>query len=127
MPTYDELRAAAEPIWQAVADPPRPLFAVSINTSSLSSGAAETLAALQALCEASGFDVMQTGDTGFAFAEPVVQVTKPGGAAVLYGNVAPERVPEFAAAAMQGVAREFALGVVSGPAADGVAPLADLP
>jgi NADH-quinone oxidoreductase subunit F len=127
MPTYDELRAAAEPIWQAVADPPRPLFAVSINTSSLSSGAAETLAALQALCEASGFDVMQTGDTGFAFAEPVVQVTKPGGGAVLYGNVAPERVPEFAAAAMEGVAREFALGVVSGPAADGVAPLADLP
>jgi len=44
MPTYDELRSAAEAAWQAIVDPPRPLFIVSINTSSIASGARETLA-----------------------------------------------------------------------------------
>jgi NADH:ubiquinone oxidoreductase subunit F (NADH-binding) len=127
MPTYDELRAAADAVWKAVEDPPRPLFSISINTSSLASRAAETLAALRKLGERLGFDVMQTGDAGFAFAEPVVQVTKPGGSAVLYGPVTPDRAAAFAAAAMKGVAKEFALGVVSGPATDGVPALADTP
>ena len=35
MPTYEELRAAAEPAWRANQHPPRPLFVVSINTSSI--------------------------------------------------------------------------------------------
>ena len=126
MPSYDELRAAADPIWQAVPDPPRPLFSVSISTSSLASHADATLAVLQKLGVTLGFDVMQTGDTGFSFAEPVVQVTKPGGQCVMYGPVTPDRAEAFAAAAMQGVAKDFALGVVSGAPTDGVPLLADL-
>ena len=97
MPTYDELRSAAAASWQAVADPSRPLFVVSVNTSSIASGAAETLAALKALSEGgAGFDVMQTGDTGFAWMEPVVQVTKPGGQSVLYGKITAEKAAGFA-------------------------------
>ncbi|HYM15000.1 MAG TPA: NADH-ubiquinone oxidoreductase-F iron-sulfur binding region domain-containing protein [Dehalococcoidia bacterium] len=117
MPTYDELRAAADEAWKAVAAPPRPLFVVSINTSSLASGVDETLAALRKLSDAgAGFDVMQTGDTGFAWAEPVVQVVKPGGQAVLYGHVSPDRAEAFAKAALGGIATDHAIGVVSGTA-----------
>ncbi len=121
MATYDELRAAADAACAAIADPPRPLFIVSINTSSIASGAGDTLASLKALAEGgAGFDVMQTGDTGFAWMEPVVQVVKPGGASILYGNVTADRVAAFAADATKGIAREHAIGVVSGSAADGV-------
>jgi NADH:ubiquinone oxidoreductase subunit F (NADH-binding) len=125
MPSYDELRAAADASWKAVAEPSRPLFIVSINTSSLASHADETLATLRKLGESAGFDVMQTGDTGMSWAEPVVQVTKPGGQSVLYGHVTPDKAEAFAKAAAAGVATEFAIGTVSGHA-DGVPALASL-
>ena len=121
MATYDELRAAADAACASIADPVRPLFVVSINTSSIASGAEDTLASLKALAEGgAGFDVMQTGDTGFAWMEPVVQVVKPGGASILYGHVTADRVAAFAADAMKDVAREHAIGVVSGAATEGV-------
>ena len=114
MPTYDELRAAADAAWKAVQAPPRPLFIVSINTSSIASGARETLAKLQELSQRDGFDVMQTGDTGFAWMEPVVQVVKSGGESVLYGQVTASRAEAFVAAAMKSVASEHVIGSVSG-------------
>ncbi|MHB8377186.1 MAG: NADH-ubiquinone oxidoreductase-F iron-sulfur binding region domain-containing protein [Dehalococcoidia bacterium] len=127
MPSYDELRAAADLAWKPVAEPPRPLFAVSINTSSLAAGARQTLDALRGLAEAGGFGVMRTGDTGFAWAEPVVQAVKPGGQRILYGHVTADRADAFAQAAAVGVAADFAVGVVAGAPVAGVPMLADLP
>jgi NADH-quinone oxidoreductase subunit F len=118
--TLDEMRTAASQEWQRVEKPSRPLFVVSINTSSIARGARKTFAALQALGEAQGFDVMQTGDTGMAFAEPVVKVVRPDGPTVLYGNVTEDRAQAFAAAARNGVATDHAIGVVDGPPVDGV-------
>lgn len=127
MSAYDDLRQAAEASWKRIAEPERPLFAVSINTSSIASGAIATFDALTALGQSLGFDVMRTGDTGFAWAEPVVQVVKPGGQRILYGNVSADSAESFARAAVAGVAQDFAVGVVSGDAISGVPMLADLP
>ncbi len=126
MPSYDELCAAAGPVWAAAEKPPRPLFVVSINTSSIAAGANETLAALRALSEPGGFDVGIVGDTGMAWAEPVVQVRRPNAPTVLYGSVTADKAEAFASAAANGIAKELALGIVDGPAADGVPALADL-
>jgi len=126
MARYDELRAAADAAWQPVAEPRRPLFMVSINTSSISSGARATLDALRALGETHGFDVMQTGDTGLAFAEPVVRVVRPDGPAVLYGNVTAGKAEAFAALAARGIAKDHAIAIVDGPATDGVPAIGDL-
>jgi len=102
--TYEEMRSAAEAAWSAVEKPSRTLFVVSINTSSMARGARETFDALRALGETQGFDVMQTGDTGMAFAEPVVKVVRPNGPTVLYGNVTADTAEAFASAALSGVA-----------------------
>ena len=126
MATYDELRAAAEPVWQAVEKPTRPLFVVSINTSSLAAGADATLAALSGLAVDGGFDVGITGDTGMAWAEPVVQVRRPGAATVVYGNITHDRAEAFAREASAGVARDLAIGTLDGPRVEGVPALADL-
>jgi NADH-quinone oxidoreductase subunit F len=126
MPTYDELVAAARPAWAAVEAPPRPLFIVSINTSSIARGASETLAKLRDLSVSGGFDVMVTGDTGFSWAEPVVQVRRPGGPTVMYGRVTPDQADAFAGAAAGGVAKDFAIGIVHGGTADGVPALVEL-
>jgi NADH-quinone oxidoreductase subunit F len=125
--SYDELRAAGETAWSAVVAPARPLFIVSINTSSLASGARETLEALRTLSKGgAGFDVGVTGDTGASWAEPVVQVRRPNGPTVMYGNVTAGRAREFAAAAAAGIAPDFAIGIVDGPGRDGVPALGDL-
>jgi NADH:ubiquinone oxidoreductase subunit F (NADH-binding) len=124
MASLDEMRAAASD-WSAIERPPRPLLAVSINTTSIAAGAEATLGALRERAEPDGFDVIVTGDTGLAWAEPVVQVTKPDGQSVLYGNVTAESRDAFVPAALQGVAKDHAVGVVAGRA-DGVPALDDL-
>src|SRR5205085_1845905 len=126
MPTFDELRASAETSWTAIDAPSRPLFLVSLCTSSIAGGAASTFEALRKLSESgAAFDVMRTGDTGLAWAEPVVQVRKPGGDTVLYGHVTPDKAEAFATEAAAGIAKEYAVAVVSGTVAD-VPALADL-
>lgn len=127
MPSYEELRAAAEQSWAAVERPVRPLFVVSMNTSSIASGARKTYDALRALSEGgAGFDVAITGDAGFSWAEPVVDVRKPDGEHVRYGPVTAERAQEFAKQAVDGIAKEFGVCVMSGPGMQGVPALADL-
>ncbi len=125
MPTYDELKVVGDAAWTAVEKPARPLFVVSINTSSIAAGARETYAALEALAASGGFDVMQTGDDGMSWAEPIVQVRKPDGQHILYGGVTQDKVADFAVAAAAGVVANLAIGVIGG-AADGIPKLWDL-
>ncbi len=125
MPTFDELKQQGEVAWALVEKPPRPLFVVSMNTSSIASGARSTYAALQKLSESGNFDVMLTGDDGIGWAEPVVQVRKPDGQHILYGNITADKVEAFAAAAVKGVAKDLAIGLISGTA-DGVPKLGEL-
>jgi NADH:ubiquinone oxidoreductase subunit F (NADH-binding) len=125
MATLDELKQNAAASWAAVESPARPLFVVSINTSSIASGARATLDALRRIGATAGFDVMQTGDDGLSWAEPVVQVRKPDGQHILYGHVTADRADAFATAAREGVAQDHAIGVIKG-AADGVPMLWDL-
>jgi NADH-quinone oxidoreductase subunit F len=56
-------------------------------------------------------DVMQTGCLGLCYAEPLVEVMRPGGPAVLYENVTEDKVPTLLGAALGGVAFDFALAV----------------
>lgn len=125
MATLDELRKAGDAAWEAVATPARPLFVVSVNTSSIAAGALETLARLEEMAPSAGFAVMKTGDDGMSWAEPIVQVRKPDGQHILYGLVMADKVDGFVSAAMTGVANELAVGVIRGSAA-GVPNLWDL-
>ena len=127
MGPYEEMRAAADKAWKAIAGLPRPLFVVSINTSSIAAGAEATLEALRRISEAGGaFDVMRTGDTGLAWAEPVVHVVKRDAPSVLYGHITADVVEEFVAAATSGVDKSRAIAVTSGGAVDGVTELEGL-
>jgi NADH-quinone oxidoreductase subunit F len=125
VPSYDELRVAAEQAWKTIESPARPLVAVSINTTSIAAGARDTLDALRRRAEDGGFDVMVVGDTGLAWAEPVVTVTKPDGQCILYGHVAVDAIEAFLPAALAGIANDHAIGVIRG-VAGGVPALADL-
>jgi NADH-quinone oxidoreductase subunit F len=126
---YDDLRAQATPAWQAVERPPRPLVRVPIATCSLPGGARETLAALHAQVRERGLavDVAQVGETGLCWLEPLVEVRRPDGSAVLYQKVTPDRVQKLVdeALAQDGVCKDLAFASLGDAPVAGVQRLAD--
>jgi NADH:ubiquinone oxidoreductase subunit F (NADH-binding)/(2Fe-2S) ferredoxin len=117
MPTYQELKAQAEESWRRFAEPQRPLVKVGLSTCSRAAGAQETLDAVRRELADRGLeaDVVVTGCWGLCYAEPIVEVARPGRPSVLYGEVTAERVPELVdqAVAADGVASEVALAVLA--------------
>src|SRR5579884_2951862 len=104
MTTYVDLRQAAEPIWQAVDHPERPVLLVDISTTSLAHGADATQAALREAAASRGLDceVGTTGYLGLSFEEPMVTVSLPNGTRLVYGDVTADKAPAFLDAALAG-------------------------
>ncbi len=107
------LKARAEARWRERTDATRPRVEISTSSCSFHAGAAEVLKAAQEAVENRGIRVMQVGDTGMCWAEPVIFIARPGEARVAYG---PVRAGEAAAliedVLMRGERRvELALGV----------------
>ncbi|MEX0785873.1 MAG: NADH-ubiquinone oxidoreductase-F iron-sulfur binding region domain-containing protein [Dehalococcoidia bacterium] len=124
---YEALRKQAEEVWQAVERPPRPLIRVPVATCSIPAGALETLEALRSEIKARKLDADAgiVGETGLCWLEPLVEVRKPDGSAVLYQKITPDRVPKLLDEALDGVCSDFAFAVVAGPDVDGVQRLED--
>ncbi|MEE8138288.1 MAG: hypothetical protein V3T81_05380 [Thermoanaerobaculia bacterium] len=135
MPTYQDLRAKADEAWQPFAEPQRTLIKVGVTTCSGVVGARETLDAIRSEVASRGpstgsgqaleADVMVTGCWGLCYAEPIVEVVRPGRPGVLYGNLTADKVPQLIeqAVAGDGVASELALAVNGEEAMRGVPPL----
>jgi (2Fe-2S) ferredoxin len=130
MPTYAELTAQVEANRRRLAAQDRPRIAVCIDTSSIAVGALETLANIRSAVQAAGIDVDvdQVGGNGMSFANPVVEVSAPGGQRILYQHVKPEDASEFVQAVLvrREAANQWTLGAVEG-SADGVPPMSDQP
>jgi NADH-quinone oxidoreductase subunit F len=97
----------------------RPRVVVTVDTSSLARGAAETVTRLRAAIEKASVkvDVAITGSWGFCWLEPTVSVRSAAGTrTILYGEITPDRVDEFVQRALvEGRdIPEWALGVVEG-------------
>jgi NADH-quinone oxidoreductase subunit F len=130
MPTYDELKAQAAAAWRPFAEPQRPLIKIGVSTCSRVVGTEETLAALRSELATRGLeaDVMTTGCWGLCYAEPVVEVRRPGAPGVLYGNLSADKVPQLIeeAVAADGIAAELALAALADEPFKGVPPLRSL-
>jgi len=70
---------------------------VHMGTSGLASGAKEIYELFRLELEKRNIDsyVISTGDMGYSFAEPTVEVTRPGEAPVVFGNVDKLRADEI--------------------------------
>ncbi len=131
MATYEELRAAADDAWAAIANPSRTLIKVGIATCSRSVGADATLAAVRREVAARNLDadVMVAGCLGLCYAEPIVEIQHPGGPAVLYQQITADKVSELiqkAAVAKGTAAPAYGLAVVAGDGYSGIPPLKSL-
>jgi NADP-reducing hydrogenase subunit HndB len=73
-------------------------MAVGMATCGIASGSRDTINALAEEVKKqrlSNVSVVQTGCPGYCYAEPVVEVSVPGKAPVLYGNINAERAREL--------------------------------
>src|SRR5438132_4760905 len=131
MANYAELRQAAEAAWKPIAEPRRTLIRVGVGTCSRVVGAEATLTALrQAAAEGRiDADVVMTGCMGLCFAEPLVEVLKPGQPPVLYQQVTEDMVHDLISSAVagRGASADMALAVAGEQALGSIPALTSLP
>ncbi len=111
---FDRLLATAMDRWAELNA--RPWIRVSTGMMGTAAGARDTLGALRHDVAQSGIQatISEVGTTGLCYAEPLVDVSIPGGARMLYANLGPERVPEIVERHIKGgqPVLEFALASV---------------
>ena len=122
---YEELRSKADEVWQATLS--RTVIRVPIATCSIAAGVYETLEAIEALVKERGLDVdVQTvGERGLCWLEPLIEVCKPDGSAILYEKVTSDKVERLLGEAIDGVCADLAFAVVTGADVEGVQRLDD--
>lgn len=115
---FQSLRERAEAEYAAWRNPERPRIDVADDTSARANGGEATRAALRQLIEQRGA-VVELGSNhgyGMQWLQPLVTITWPDGASVVYGPVTADRVALIVdeATGRVGAAAELAIGVVAG-------------
>lgn len=130
MTTYDALRMRANEVWRQMENPQRLRITVVDATCANAAGARDTLAAIRSEVARRriNIDIGITGCPGLCYAEPLVEISWPGGLRIWYEHITSDKVERLLDATLGqqgGTAPELALAVVSGQA-DGIPPLASL-
>ena len=132
MPSYQEIKSAADDRWQHLEGGPNPWIRIGTAMCGQSSGALEVIAALHAELDRLGITahVDEVGCLGICYAEPLVDVLRPGTSSRLFfSKVTPEDVPEIVSSyiAEGQVGTDKALGYLGEEPIDGVPDLSELP
>ena len=131
MPTFEELLQEAQARLRELEGGEKPWIRVGAAVCGEAAGASETLAAIRAELESRGIDanVSIVGCLGLCYAEPLVDVQKPGGSRVFYRNVTPDKAAELVASCVAGddLRPDMALAYTGRVTLDGIPRLDDLP
>jgi NADH-quinone oxidoreductase subunit F len=95
--SYEEIKKRAFFQWETLQKSSRPWIRIGTGTCGLAAGAGAVLEALneELVKNAVKADIIQVGCIGLCYAEPLIEVVKPGHPGVFYNNVTPETVAEI--------------------------------
>ena len=95
MSAYEDLRARADARWQELTVGERPWVRIGTELNGQAAGALEVVEALRSELDARGIEanVDEVGTLGLSYAEPLVDVLKPGKSRLLFSRVTPDDVP----------------------------------
>ena len=131
MPTFEELLQESQARLLELEGGGKPWIRVGAAVCGEAAGASETLEAIRAELESRGIDanVSIVGCLGLCYAEPLVDVQKPGGSRVFYRNVTPDKAAELVASCVAGddLRPDMALAYTGRVTLDGIPRLDDLP
>jgi NADH-quinone oxidoreductase subunit F len=131
MMNYEDIKNRATSQWQEMRKSPKSRILVGTGTCGLAAGADAVLETLrQALAENSlEADIIQVGCIGLCYAEPLIEVARPGQPSIFYGNLTPALVTEIVRDYLAGgnPRPDLALGTRGEGSIDGIPRLFDLP
>ena len=90
--TFDEIRSRAISEWEALERSNKPRILIGAATCGRAAGAVAVLEAINRELKRHKIkaSVIQVGCIGFCYAEPIINIIKPGRPHIYYGNVTPE-------------------------------------
>jgi NADH-quinone oxidoreductase subunit F len=128
---YLEIKRRATSQWQALQKSPQPRILIGMGTCGIAAGAEEILNTLRKELAVNSLqaDIVQVGCIGLCYAEPLMEVVKPGKPGVFYGNLTPTLVAEIVRDYLAGdnPRPDLALGTRGEGSIDGIPGLFDLP
>ncbi|MGD0795251.1 MAG: NADH-quinone oxidoreductase subunit NuoF [Dehalococcoidales bacterium] len=128
---YEEIRKKATSQWQALQNGQKPRIFIGTGTCGMAAGAEEILATLRKELESNGLkaDIVQVGCIGFCYAEPLIEIIKPGKPGIFYGNLTPSKVSEIVRDYLAGEnpRPDLALVCRDNTGVDGIIGFADFP
>ena len=131
MPSYHELKAEADRRWLELVSGDRPWIRVGTAMCGHAVGAFQVVDALKAELDRQGVEATldEVGCLGICFAEPLVDIMRPGSSRLFFKNVAPDDVPDLVETYLINgtVPADKALGYLGDSPIDGVPDLNTLP
>jgi len=128
---FTEIKERAISKWRAMQASPKPKIFIGTGTCGNAAGAEAVLDTLRQELAKNGLtaDIVQVGCIGLCFAEPLVEIVKPGRPSVFYGNLTPEIMAEIVRDYLAGdnPRPDLALGTRGEGTIEGIPRLFDLP
>ena len=129
--TFKEIKKQAVAQWEAAQNSPNPCILLGMGTCGIAAGAGDILEALNQELGKAGIqaEIIQVGCIGLCYAEPLMEVIKPGMLGVFYGNLQPELIPEIVQDYLVGnnPRPDLALGTRGENTLEGIPQLFELP
>jgi NADH-quinone oxidoreductase subunit F len=128
---FAEIRSSALRRWERFDAVARPRILVGAGTCGQAAGASEIIETIRSRLKRRKFraDIHEVGCLGMCYAEVLVEVAKPGGPRILYGNLSPENVSRFVTDCILGnrTRRDLALATTGEQGVDGLPRFEELP
>ena len=131
MSAYEDLRAKADARWQELTAGERPWVRIGTELNGQAAGALEVVDAMRSELDKRGIEAIldEVGTLGLSYAEPLVDVLKPGNARLLFSRVTPDDVPTIIDEYILGdrVPKDLAFAYLGDDPIDGVPNLNSMP
>jgi NADH-quinone oxidoreductase subunit F len=128
---FKEIKQRATSEWQAMKNNSKPRIFIGMGTCGIAAGAEDVLKGLREELGKNGIeaDIIQVGCIGLCYAEPLIEIAKPGRPSVFYGNLTPETAAELVRdyIVADNPRPELALGSRGEGTLEGIPELFDLP
>ncbi len=129
--TFAEIRNKAIAEWTALEKSNKPRIILGSATCGRAAGAYPVLDAINATLAKHNIDatLMQVGCIGLCYAEPLVDIVKPGKPRICYGNITPESISQIIEDYLvkDNPRPDLALGTIGEGAVEGIPKLFELP
>ena len=128
---FDEIKDQALSRWEAMQHSERPRIMLGMGTCGIAAGADDIVPALKEGLERTGTaaDIIEVGCIGLCYAEPLIEVAKPGRPSIFYGYLTPALASEIVSDYLAGddPRPDLALGTRGEGTIEGIPRLFDLP